>query len=319
VALLAAYPGEPSREALRRALDDVDPLVRTAAVRAIAAGRDEVRLFKSELIKKLDDPLRDVRTEAAAALTQFPRTELSPAERTRFEEVFAEWEAGQAATADASATNATLGNAYVRMLNSADLSGDAAEREAIRLWGGKAEAAYQRALAIDPLNVQAMLPYSKFLDIVNRDAESEAWLKRALDALPHLTDAVEGRTQFVAEVHYELGWLLFRDPAGTRIADAAAHFKQSLDAEPNNPQAWQYYGLALLGLNRFGEAETALTRFCSLVPQAPGLLFNYAQRAMKTEQLDQARVLLKVLLAVDPQARDHYPGLNELLRELGGL
>jgi len=319
VALLAGYPSQESRDALRRALDDADPLVRVAAVRTIAGGRDDVRQFKAELIKKLDDKLRDVRTEAANALTQFPRTELTPDERTLFERVFREWEDGQAATADASATNATLGNAYVRMLNSSDLSSDAAEREAIRVWGTKADAAYRRALAIDPLNVQAMLPYSKFLDIVNRDADAETWLKRALDALPHLPDAVEGRTQFVAEVQYELGWLLFRDPSGTRLGDAAAHFKLSLDAEPNNPQAWQYYGLALLGLNRFGEAEAALKRFCSLTPQAPGLLFNYARRAVQTSQPDQARVMLKVLLAVDPAAREHFPGLDEMLRELGGL
>src|SRR5690606_23349893 len=145
----------------------------------------------------------DVRTEAANALTQYPRTELKPDQRKRFEQVFAEWEAGQSATADASATNATLGNAYVRMLNSSDLSSDFAEKEAIRIWGAKAEQAYKRALAIDPLNVQVMLPYSKYLDIVNRDAEAEAWLKRALDALPHLPDAVEGRSQFIAEVQYE--------------------------------------------------------------------------------------------------------------------
>lgn len=319
VALLAAYPSEITRDALRRALKDDDPLVRTAAVRAIAAGRDEVRIFSKELIEKLDDPLRDVRTEAANALTQLPRTDLSVEQRMRFEEVFVEWEIGQMATADASATNATLGNAYVRMLNSSDLSTNTAEREAIRLWGTKAEQAYKRALAIDPLNVQAMLPYSKFLDIVNRDAEAEAWLKRALDALPHLPDAVEGRSQFIADVHYELGWLLFRDPSGARIADAANFFKQSLDAEPNNPQAWQYYGMALLGLNRFGEAEEALLRFCSLTPQAPGLIANYARRAAQTSQPDQARVLLKVLLDVDPEARTHFPGLDDMIRGLGGL
>jgi tetratricopeptide (TPR) repeat protein len=223
------------------------------------------------------------------------------------------------ATADASATNATLGNAYVRMLNSSDLSTSAAEREAIQTWGTKADAAYRRALAIDPLNVQAMLPYSKYLDIVNRDADAETWLMRALEALPHLPDAVEGRTQFIAEVQYELGWLLFRDPAGSRLGDAASHFKLSLDAEPNNPQAWQYYGLALLGLNRFGEAEGALKRFVEQAPQGLGMLVNYAERAVRTQQPDQARVMLKVVLAVDPASREHFPGVDVLLRELGGI
>lgn len=77
--------------------------------------------------------------------------------------------------------------------------------------------------------------------------------------------------------------------------------------------------MALLGLNRFGEAEEALKRFCSQTPQAPALLATYARRAVQTSQPDQARVLLKVLLDVDPEARTHYPGLDDLIRDLGGL
>ena len=319
VALLAGYGEQSARDALRKALDDAEPLVRVAAIRAIATNPAEAAALREKLVELMSDPFRSVRTEAANVLTQVPRAQLAPPDQELFWTVFKEWEASQQETVDASATNVTLGNAYVRLLNSSDTeSSPRAAQVAIEQWGAKAEAAYKRALAVDPLNVQAMLPLAQYYDLVNRDAEAEQWLKKTLDALPHLPDAVEGRKQFIAGVHYDLGWLLLRDPGGGRMADAAAHFKTSLENEPNNPQALQHYGTALIALERMSEATEVFTTLAKQNPAVIPTLLEYASRALDTEQPAPATVFLNAVLAADPQAKRNYPRLEELIRRVGG-
>jgi tetratricopeptide (TPR) repeat protein len=319
VALLAGYYDAETRAALDRALNDVEPQVRAAAVHALGTSGAPVAEFRTELLGKLSDTSRDVRTNAANVLTQVPPHTMTAEQRQLFEQTFAEWESGYLATADSSGANLSLAEAYARRMAECLVPNDAAAANEFEAWKAKAEAAYRRALAIDPLNVRAMVPFAVFYDTIDRDSEAEQMLKRTLAVLPLLPEAQEGRTEFTADVQYRLGWLLFRNPNGDRIADAAMHFKASLDLVPNNPQAWQYYGIALLGLNRFSEGAAALEKFCTFTPQAPQLLATYARRAAGSGQTDQARVFLQVLLKVDPEARTRNADVANLIRELGGI
>jgi tetratricopeptide (TPR) repeat protein len=308
VALLGPYLDGMVREAITSALDDVDPLVRGAAVRTIDVWPDdELRRFQSQLIKTLSDPIRSVRTEAARVLTRVPPgADAVQENRELFQRVFAEWVAGQQATADQPGTHAGLGTAYANLLKATEEMSYAAQ----------AETEFKRALVLDPIHLPTMRNYAALLDLVDRNAEAEALLRRALELAPRVDEPEEARNRFLADTHYEIGWLLFRDPSGTRIADAAAEFKAALDGDPANVQAWQYYGIALLGLNRFSEGEAALDRFCALAPHGAAAMWTYAQRAARSEQLDQARAFLAVLLRADPQAREHYAGLSALERAL---
>jgi predicted CXXCH cytochrome family protein len=310
VALLAGYPDAATRETLVRSLHDAEPLVRVAAVRAIDAWPDDaVRPHQAELLAALADPIRAVRTEAARTLSRVPPDRSAKQEdRDRFYRVLQEWVDGQAATADQPGTHTAIGTMYANLLKATE----------DMQYVAKAESEFKQALKLEPAHLPTRRNYAALLDLVNRDAEAEAMLKQTLELVPLVDESAEARKQFTAETQYELGWLLFRDPQGTRLADAATAFKASLDAAPDNPQGWQYYGIALLGLNRFSDGAAALERFCSLAPQGAAALWTYAQRAARNEQPDQARTFLEVLQRVDPQAREHYAGFEELFRRVGG-
>lgn len=319
VALLAHFPDAATGESLLKALSDAEPMVRAAAARALGIARLTSGNDRAELIKKLDDPSRAVRTTAARELASVPIREWAADARTKFETVFAEWETGYLASADSSNTNVALAEAYSQRMQASLVPNDRVAADEFYRWQAKAEAAYRRAAAIDPLNVRAMLAFAEFYDLIDRDDEAERWYLKTLDALKQLPDVQQDRREFTANLHYELGWMLLRNPKGDRTADAAQHLKASLDLVPTRAEAWQHYALALWALNQWSEGSAAMEKFCSLTPQGARQLPGFARRALQSGQTDLARVCLQVLLKVDPQARTQNPEAAALIRELGGL
>ncbi|MCE9603563.1 MAG: HEAT repeat domain-containing protein [Planctomycetia bacterium] len=310
VALLAGYDDDAARQALEKAAADRDPLVRVAAIHAIEQRSDQqLRPFRSLLLRTLDDPIRNVRTEAAKVLTRAPPVADSPRElREKFQDVFQEWIAGQSAAADRAEPHTGIGTAYTNLLRSTE------EMKYAEL----AEAEFQKALRLNPAYLPAVRNYAALQDLINKDEAAEKLLRQALAMIPKLDQPEQETKQLLADTDYELGWLLLRDPRGTRLGEALAHFESCIKNDPNNVEAMQYQAFALLGLNRFTAAAEALTRLCKLAPQSSGLLVQYAERAVRSGQMDQARTFLEVLLAVDPAARTKYPQINELLRQSAG-
>ena len=98
---------------------------------------------------------------------------------------------------------------------------------------------------------------------------------------------------------------------------AGRRWRDGIDGGVDVPQARLYYGLSLLGLNRFSDATAELTEFCKETPAGVQSMLQYAERSLQTDQPDPARVFLRVVLAVDPSARERYPQLAEMLRRAG--
>ncbi len=96
--LLATYPSQASGAARRGALDDSDPLVRLAAVRA-APGELDLSLL-NELAARLEDPMRAVRLAAVARLAQVPIDYLPDRQRGAFERAMIEFRAAQELSLD---------------------------------------------------------------------------------------------------------------------------------------------------------------------------------------------------------------------------
>lgn len=309
VALLTHYPSEETRKALERALQDDDSLVRVAAVRAVDQWPDDLlATYQLPLVAALADPDRTVRTEAARALTRMPpHKQNNPDGFAAFERAFAEWVEGQKAVDDQPGTHTAYGTAYANLLKATE----------DMKYLAPAEAGFRQALKMEPAHLPTIRNYAALLDLVNRDAEAETQLRRALAMVPKIEEPEEAKKRFTAETEYELGWLLFRDKSGTRIAEAAQHLKAAIDGGVEVPEARLYYGLSLLGLNRFSEATTEFTAFCKQTPAGVQTMLQYADRSLRTEQPDAARVFLNVVLAVDPEARNRYPQLAEMLRRAG--
>lgn len=311
VALMEHYDPAAARDALLRALADQEPLVRTAAVRAIDNWPDQVLAdYQAKLIEKLDDANRTVRTEAARTLTRLPpMKDRNAAAAKRFEEVFNEWVAGQRAVDDQPGTHTAVGTAYANLLRATENMS----------YTAPAEAAYKQALKMEPAHLPTIRNYAMLMDLVNRDAEAETLLKRALELVPKIDEPEAAKKSFLAETNYELGWLLFRDTTGTRKADAAAYLKAAIDGGVTDrvPQARLYYGRLLIDLNRFQEARAELKTFAAQSAENLQAVMQSIFDALRANQPEAARVMTEVVLEVDPEARRRYPQFDELVRRTG--
>ncbi|MCU0806113.1 MAG: tetratricopeptide repeat protein, partial [Burkholderiales bacterium] len=123
---------------LREALVDPDALVRAAAAGALSGADAGTRA--QALPRLLDDPVREVRMEAARALAGEPESRIAPQDRTRLAQALEEYVAAEKFNADRPEARANLGNLYAAQGKYED-----------------AIAAYRAALALDPTFAQAAL------------------------------------------------------------------------------------------------------------------------------------------------------------------
>jgi predicted CXXCH cytochrome family protein len=321
VALLANYLGQVGvRDALSQALNDDEPAVRSAAVRAIDVGDDTfLRTFSGELVSRLSDPSRTVRTEAARVLCRiYPDKKSRTEDRDTFERVFKEWVEGQNETADQAGTHTALGTAYANRLKSADFDDPQAVHEALQKWSNLARSEYLKALKLEPLHLPTMRNYAALLDMIEMNEAAETVLKHALATVPKIDEPEEAKRRFTAETNYELGYLLFRDPAGKRMSDAAGHLKLSVEGDPTNLQSWLLYGVSLVRLGNLAEGEKALREFCKRMPQGSAeAIFPHLQAAIDGGNVAAARLMVNVILETDSAAAIRIPGLLQLQQSLG--
>jgi predicted CXXCH cytochrome family protein len=106
VDLLARYPSSASADSRRAALDDNDPLVRLAAVRAQPGEIDRSQIER--LADRLTDSMRVVRVAAAARLAHVPVDYLPASRRTAFERAMIEFRAAQELSLDHAGAHLTL-------------------------------------------------------------------------------------------------------------------------------------------------------------------------------------------------------------------
>ena len=175
-----------SLTAIEGALSDDDPLVRRAALTAIAQLPPGQRLAALPLF---DDPIRAVRVEAARLLAPVPDSELTPEELAVLERGLVELEEALMVDADRAEAHMTLGGVNLDRQRFED-----------------AEAAYRTALPPQPtLWPGGCRTFRDLYRQQGRDAEGERVLVDFLTRNPE-----EG------VVHHSLGLLLARNSSTTR-------------------------------------------------------------------------------------------------------
>ena len=221
------------------AADDPEPLVRWAAVRLLGELNDPAG--ERRLVRRLGDDCRLVRMEAARLLLHARRDHFSKADRERWLFALEEYRKGQEALLDQPAAHLNLAVLFAGLND---------ER--------RAEEAYLWALRIDPAFVPARNNLAILYDRQGRKAEAEEQLRLALEADPSFADG-----------WYSLGLLVGEDPA--RLEEAAQLLGHAASLQPTRPRVWYNYGVALLHLGRFAEAESALQHAAELAPQDPDI------------------------------------------------
>ena len=221
VAALGAWLDREVARALVQWLEDPEPLVRRAAVEALAVLPPQLR---GELLApRLNDPVREVRHAAVSALAVLPAAALGKNDAT-FTTALADYRQALALDADRPEGQLRLG---VLLADLGDLDG--------------AEKAYRRALEIEPGYPPALVNLADLLRVAGRDAE--------LDAL--FADLPVDDPE-MAVVHHARGLWLIRqkrnDAALSAIGTAAR-------LAPEDARFGYVYAVALHGA---GEVDAAL-------------------------------------------------------------
>jgi len=222
--VLSRYPGRSPLAALQRGLRDRDPLVRHAAVMGQERLPPADRI--AGLAPLLDDPVRAVRIEAARLLAP-AASSLAAERKAGFDRALAEFEAAQHENADRPEALANLGNLHLSR-------GEAA----------RAEDAYRKAIALDPLFVPAYVNLADLYRTGRRDADAERVLRNGLRSVPA-----------AAALHEALGLALVRQG---RKREALAEFAAAAKAAPDDPRHTYIYAVALHDAGRRAEAVRLL-------------------------------------------------------------
>jgi predicted CXXCH cytochrome family protein len=246
IMLLGPYAEPKVRSALRQWMRDQDPLIRLAAVRAIAhpdaiqhSPTNPARELPIEdLLIRLDDPVQLVRSEAARVLNAAGADEMNPQQRRALRTALAEYEATQHLNSDVPAGRLNLGT--LRAIADKPL---------------EAEAYFKAALEQFPEQVEAReMLFGLYLQQGRRE-----------DALAMLRELVEAEPDAWYR-HYQLGLLLAEDPQ--QLEQAAVSLGKAVQASVENPRLRYNYGLALQRIGQQDAAEAQLQAAYRLDPDS---------------------------------------------------
>ncbi|MFQ5931528.1 MAG: tetratricopeptide repeat protein, partial [Nitrospiraceae bacterium] len=279
LSLLSRYPSPASLGTIQRALDDDDPMVRLAALRALEIVEPKDRLGPA--FHLLRDPIRAVRLEAVQVLAPVPSDMMSAEQRRVRDRAITEYVAAQRVNADRPGSHLNIGVLYTE-----------------RGQFDKAEAAYRTAMRVDPTFVQAYVNLADLYRVQGRDPEAEPILRKALTIAP---DA--------AAVHHALGLLLVRQG---RLPEGIQALKRAAKLEPENARYSYVYGVALYEVDKRKRALAVLEKAHKRHPYNRELLLALVTINHDKGKLDSAIEYAKKLVALSPED----PSAQQLLKEL---
>lgn len=257
--MLEAWAGEPAvAQALRRRLDDPQPLVRERAVRALEPLVAADRGVAAALVARLDDPVRAVRVAAAWALRD--RVDLA----------------------------SRAGRDLLYMLDSnADQPGGQMQNGTFAMARTNLTAAlssYQKAATWDPNSAPIRHDFAVALSLAGRPREALSQMQAACRLAPK-----------DAEYAYKLG--LAWSELGN-LKEAAAALERAVQLDPRHARAWYNLGLARNSLGHPVEALEALLRAESITPDDARIPYARATILAQQGRTDEARAAARRALEI---------------------
>jgi tetratricopeptide (TPR) repeat protein len=277
---LGHYLGPATLPVLRNALGDREALVRAAAVGVLEGVEPALRA--QLLAPLLDDPVREVRMEAARALAGPPEQRLSAPDRAKLATALDEYVAAERFNADRPEGRANLGNLH-----------------ATQGRYDEAVAAYRAALALDPTFTQAALNLADVQRSRGAEDEAERTLREALKRDPRSAPA-----------RLALGLSLTRQKRG---GEALKELAEAARLAPENARFTYVYAVALNDAGRAAHARRELEGALKRQPYDRDVLLALA--LFERDGGDRARALgyARQLAELEPD----NPQLQQLVRELG--
>jgi protein O-GlcNAc transferase len=166
---------------------------------------------------------------------------------------------------------------------------------------GAAQAALQRALALDPGHVEAGNDLGAVLMRAGRHEEAESAFRQAIASAPSH-----------ARAHYNLGLLL---QAQSRPGEAEAALRLALDHQPQFAKAWNALGNLLHEQGRSDEAEAALRRAIAAAPDDADALNNLGGLLAAAGRHAEAQPLIERALALRPGFTEAWCNLGNIFAQ----
>ena len=252
-------------------LNDPDPIVRLAAVDAIASTDPATR---ARLLSRMTtDPVLSVRIEAARALAGEAEPRIPASDRPAFTKALGEYVAALMQNADRPEGRMSLGNLYA-------IRGDAE----------RALAEFRKALEIDPTSVEVRVNLADLFRARGSEADADAVLRQGI-----------ARTPGAAALHHALGLSLVRQQ---RRADGLKELGEAAKLAPGNPRYVYVYAVALNDAGRPKDAVKVLKDALKAQPYDRDLLFGLAHYAAAAGERDAALRYARQLTELDPENRE---------------
>jgi Tfp pilus assembly protein PilF len=268
LSLLAAYQGEDTLQAFELAFQDEEPLIRRTALANLQPMAPE---SMAKIIgPSLYDPVKGVRTEAAAKLAGAPSEHLDKDLSVVFKTVLQEFMESMEYSADFSFARFNLGNLYSTL---------GRQEEAIKN--------YKAALSIDNQFYPAQVNLAMLYNSKGENDKAESLLREILANNPNMHD-----------VAYSLGLLLVEMK---KPGQAVEFLENAAEGLQTRSRIWYNLGLLQASLGQDAEAEAALIKAKVLEPDNPDYLFALADFYIKRRRPQRARVYAELLIEKYPQ------------------
>jgi tetratricopeptide (TPR) repeat protein len=259
---------------------DDDPLVRLAVAQGLQRLEPAARARVGGRL--LEDSMRAVRADAAAALAGEPAAWLPAGQQQALQRALADVRTSEAFNADRPET-------YVNLALLDEKAGNT----------GAAMAQYEAALTYAPWFLPAYVNLAELQRRGGNERLAEETLKRALAVAPN-----------DPAVLYALGLSAYRQQ---RAWDAVAWLGQAAKAGPEVPRYPFAYALALESQGKLSDALKVIDAALVRHPDNRDLLDAGLSAAQKAADVDRARVYVRRLLLVAPGD----PAVVQLARSLG--
>jgi tetratricopeptide (TPR) repeat protein len=147
----------------------------------------------------------------------------------------------------------------------------------------KANEYFEKAIEIDPTNINALTLYAECFDFAGKKEEAIAAYKKAIEVNPE-----------EKAIPFNLGLLLYKeanrdsvedDERNNYLIEAEIYFGKVYDLDPEFKDIYDLYGPVLIYLKKFDVAEQVLLEGTKYFPDAPSIWTNlsivYANQAKK--------------------------------------
>jgi len=162
----------------------------------------------------------------------------------------------------------------------------------------EAEAAYQKALELEPASIRALINLADVYRATSRDPEGEVLLRKALELRPQ-----------DASVAHALGLLLARRE---RMEEAMEYLRRAAVLDRDSARFAYVYGVALDSMGRREEALIDLERTHQLHPRDRDVLLALATMNRDAGRIGPAIAFARKLTSLEPD----NPGFRALLGQL---